>query len=258
MTNELEKNLQFLCAEKPSVAQVCREIGINHQQFSKYLNGKSRPSAHNLRRISKYFGLSDATLLGPHDALLNVYHRQTQSFAERRSDPLATAFPGNLAALRPHLGAYQVHFTSTAAPGSIVVNAMFLDESPGMVRSRLIEALAGAPGQPRRWTRCDGKVGYQNGRIFVLDNETTDTGSLTMSILVPPHRQNRQYLFGKMLFLASVPLRAPTSSDVVWKRVESYRTVRDVISSCGIFPRNSRRIDPVVQAHLSSPNPSGD
>ncbi|MEB8386893.1 helix-turn-helix transcriptional regulator [Rhodobacteraceae bacterium KMM 6894] len=250
MTDDLVKNLNFLCAEKPSVAQVCRDVGIIHQQFSKYLSGRSRPSAHNLRRIALYFGLSDATLSGPHEMLLKAHLRQAQSLAERRRDPLASAFPGDLTALRPHLGAYQVHFTSTAAPGSIVVNAVFLDEVDGMVRSRLIEVLPETWGRLRRWTRCDGKVGYQNGRIFVLDNEMTDTGSLTMTILVPPHRQNKKYLFGKMLFLASIPLRAPTSSRVVWKKVETYRSVREVISSCGIFSGRSRKIDPVVESHL--------
>ncbi|MFD0858605.1 helix-turn-helix domain-containing protein [Roseovarius aquimarinus] len=252
MSSELEKNLQFLCAEKPSVAQVCREIGINHQQFSKYLSGRSRPSAHNLRRISRYFGLPDTVLCGSHEALLKIYLKKTRSLTERRRDPLATAFPGDLAALRPHLGAYQVHFTSTAAPGSIFVNAVFLDEVEGTVRSRLIEVLPEAPGRPRRWTRCDGKVGYQNGRIFVIDNETTDNGSLTMTILVPPHRQNKRYLFGKTLFLASVPLRAPTSSDVVWKKVEAYQSVREIISSCGAFERNSRKLDPLVRGQLAS------
>ena len=40
MTDDLKANLRFLCAEKASTAQVCRDIGINQQQFSKYLSGR--------------------------------------------------------------------------------------------------------------------------------------------------------------------------------------------------------------------------
>ena len=65
----LPENLRYLCADKPSVAKVCRDIGINHQQFSKYLSGRSVPSPNNLRRIATYFGVEEEMLGGPLEAL---------------------------------------------------------------------------------------------------------------------------------------------------------------------------------------------
>lgn len=51
-------NLRFACATRRSISQICREIGINRQQFNRYINGEARPSAHNVARIAAFFGLS--------------------------------------------------------------------------------------------------------------------------------------------------------------------------------------------------------
>ncbi|MDG1430229.1 MAG: helix-turn-helix transcriptional regulator, partial [Paracoccaceae bacterium] len=59
MSEYFSKNLRFLCAESGSIAQVCRDIGINRQQFNRYLNGSGMPSAHNLRRIARYFNINE-------------------------------------------------------------------------------------------------------------------------------------------------------------------------------------------------------
>lgn len=250
-TDDLRANLRFLCAEKTSTAQVCRDIGINQQQFSKYLSGRSRPSANNLRRMARYFGLEDSELLGSHAQLLSSYRAKSATLRERRQDPLATVFPGDLARLRPFLGAYQVYFQAPVDPTGFVVNCVFLDERNGVVYSRLIEALTDTALKRRRWTRCDGKVSYQNGRLFVVDSERKNENALSMHILTPPPRQKRQYLFGSMCFLASMPRRMPFASKVVWRKFETYRPVRELFKSCGIYSAENLRLDPVVRKYLS-------
>lgn len=252
MTIELQQNLRFLCAEKPSVAQVCREIGLNQQQFSKYLTGRAKPSAHNLRRIAQYFEVDESLLHQSNEELVRAYRRKAASLAERRKDPLANSFPGDLAKLRPFLGAYQVFFQSPVAAGGVVVNAVFLDERNGTVYSRLIEALNDETLQSRRWTRCDGKVSYQGGSIFVVDNERHRESAFSMYILTPPHRQKKQYLFGTMCFLASLPRRTPHASKVVWKKFETYKSVRELFGTCGIHPIESLKLDPVIREFLST------
>lgn len=251
MSDDLSANLRFLCAEKSSTAKVCRDIGINQQQFSKYLSGRSKPSANNLRRIARYFGVEDAELLGPHATLARSFRARTTTLHDRRQDPLSSAFPGDLARLRPFLGAYQVYFRAPVDPSGYVVNSVFLDERNGVVYSRLIEALADPSLKRRRWTRCDGKVSYQNGRLFVVDSERKNENALSMHILTPPPRQKRQYLFGSMCFLASMPRRMPYASKVVWKRFETYRSVKDLFKSCGVFSAESLRLDPLIRKYLS-------
>ncbi|TJW59990.1 MAG: transcriptional regulator, partial [Mesorhizobium sp.] len=41
-------NLKLACSTHRSVSDLCRTIGINRQQFNRYLNAGTLPSAHNL------------------------------------------------------------------------------------------------------------------------------------------------------------------------------------------------------------------
>ncbi|MEL7013963.1 MAG: helix-turn-helix transcriptional regulator [Pseudomonadota bacterium] len=249
LSNDLRQNLRFLCASKPSVALVCREIGINQQQFSKYLTGRARPSPHNLRRIARHFDVEETVLSGPHKALLDLYRKKADSLATRRQDPLAQAFPGDLAKLRPYLGAYQIFFRAPVSPEDIIVNAVFLDERNGMVYSRLVEVIPDGSGRPR-WTRCDGKVAFREGRVFMVDAERRNEDALSLYILSPPPRQKKTYLFGTMCYLASMPHRIPCASKVVWKKFDSFRSVRELFETCGVYPSDSLKLDPFTRNYL--------
>ena len=249
--NPVGTNLRYLCAEKPSTAAVCRDLGINQQQFSKYLSGKAKPSPHNLRRIAHYFGVEEVHILGPLDVMKSAYEQQAAGRSRKIEDPLVAGFPGNLERLRQYLGAYQVFFKAPITPDGVVANAIFLDERNGEVYSRLIEALPEGRSQRRRWTRCDGKVSYQNGRIYVVDRERSQERALSLQILAQPPRQRDRFLFGTMCFLASLPNRTPHASKVVWRRFESYRSIRTLFESCGVYSQNSRKLDPKVRHHLA-------
>ena len=59
----LAENLREMCYRHASIAEVCRGIGINRQQFNKYLGGQSVPNAATLRRICDYLGVAEEHLL---------------------------------------------------------------------------------------------------------------------------------------------------------------------------------------------------
>src|ERR1700730_6992371 len=58
----MTENLQYLCTLFPSIAEVCRRMDLNRQQFNKYLNGQVRPSRHNLRIICDFFGITESEI----------------------------------------------------------------------------------------------------------------------------------------------------------------------------------------------------
>jgi transcriptional regulator with XRE-family HTH domain len=62
------RNLRRLCVARSSIAEVCRETGINRQQFNKYLSGRGMPSARTLRRICVCLEVSESALLGVPEA----------------------------------------------------------------------------------------------------------------------------------------------------------------------------------------------
>lgn len=49
--------LRELCTAAGSVNKVCRDLGINRQQFSKYLAGSNLPSAYMIQRLIIYFNV---------------------------------------------------------------------------------------------------------------------------------------------------------------------------------------------------------
>lgn len=49
------KTLKALCETKGSINRVCLELGINRQQFAKYLSGSTLPSIYVVQRIADYF-----------------------------------------------------------------------------------------------------------------------------------------------------------------------------------------------------------
>lgn len=59
------ENLRQLCAKEKSVSVVCREIGVNRTQFSRYLNGEAFPRPDLLLRICDYFGVDANILITP-------------------------------------------------------------------------------------------------------------------------------------------------------------------------------------------------
>ncbi len=60
-------NLRLLCSTESSVSAICRQIGLNRQQFNKYLSGAARPSPANMRKIAVHFGVRPAEFLLPAD-----------------------------------------------------------------------------------------------------------------------------------------------------------------------------------------------
>ena len=59
--------LRTLCAGRGTHAEICAELGINRQQFAKYLSGNNIPSAFIIQKLVNYFDVSaDLLFLNAH------------------------------------------------------------------------------------------------------------------------------------------------------------------------------------------------
>lgn len=58
-------NLKILSAGYPSVAGLCRDLGLNRTQFNRYLSGESFPRPDVLDQICTFFGVDARILLEP-------------------------------------------------------------------------------------------------------------------------------------------------------------------------------------------------
>ena len=62
LRENLAVNLRRLCAQHGSIAAVCREMGVNRQQFDRYLSMDALPNRATTMRICAYFGIDEAEL----------------------------------------------------------------------------------------------------------------------------------------------------------------------------------------------------
>ena len=62
LRSNLAVNLRRLCALHGSIAAVCREMGVNRQQFDRYLSMDALPNRATTMRICEYFGIEEAEL----------------------------------------------------------------------------------------------------------------------------------------------------------------------------------------------------
>jgi transcriptional regulator with XRE-family HTH domain len=119
------ENLRYLCAHFNSVAEVCRNLGMNRQQFNKYLSGQSEPSLHNLKRITDFFGVDEYEItLPPKDFVRLVRPKRAQVRETLLLEQLLTqidmADAESQGALAAYKGTYAAYFCSPVWSNHIV------------------------------------------------------------------------------------------------------------------------------------------
>ena len=257
MSKDFSRNLRHVCAEHGSIAQVCREIGINRQQFNRYLSGAGMPSAHNLRRIARYFDLSEADLLAPHDDFDRRHVRGQHRLTSGPIEMMTSAFRDQARLLRRYLGFYHAHFLTPSWNGMILRSLIRLHEKDGFVITRSLERVLAPDGTLFQKSRYAGLAAQRGNRIYVVEHELAREGSIVETILTPSHRQQVRYLRGTTMGVAWRPHVMPYASRAVWRRIEEKTTAREALRVCGAFATESLDIDPIVRSFLNAEDEAG-
>lgn len=114
----LPDNLRYLCTEHSSIADICRRIPFNRQQFNRYLSSENQPRGHNTKRICEFFGITEAVLLLPHEEFLQHYKRQSSTI---ESNSVLSTFQAFSQQGKPHLEKYpgysfQYYYSMSSPP----------------------------------------------------------------------------------------------------------------------------------------------
>ncbi len=67
---DFANNLRRLTEKRGAIAQVCRDLGMNRQQFNKYLSGTTFPSPQTLEKLADYFGVDQRAMFSPAEGTL--------------------------------------------------------------------------------------------------------------------------------------------------------------------------------------------
>ncbi len=240
-------NLRTLCRLRKSASLVAREIGINRQQFERYLAGTTMPSPNSLHRISVYFGVAPDVLTGPPEAVEALLPRLGLAGAAFFA-PVYGA--GELATLRHYLGFYQCHFLTPAAPGRIYIGLLRVMEDDRRIRTIYMNRTRDPESGTLYRSRYDGSLMLRGERLFLLEKSRHGDDRFAETVLYPSHSHTGKYVTGMTLGITWRPHRAPFASRVIWRRVGPSRTLRSVIAECGIYRPDHRLIDPIVRSFM--------
>ena len=155
----MASNLQRLVGEIGSANFVSRELGINRQQFEKYLKGRSLPSRATLTRICAYFKISEEALFSPsQESDVPATDRRQPVVAGQYDDILQPLFSEPAASIKP--GIYFIWLTVPTRPDQIVCAPVFIQREGEVVTFRRVTG--SAEPKDRLWWH---RVGDHKGTV---------------------------------------------------------------------------------------------
>ena len=249
----ISNNLRYLCGFERSVSEVCRAIGFNRQQFSKYLSGASQPSPYNLQRICDYFGIRPATIHLPHEEFIEIVPSPARKNKNGPEPPihrhLLSAFRGHARSLRPYLGFYLTHCYTTSWEGHILRALTHLYESDELIATKSIERIRDPQDRTLFLSKYDGLAALLGNRLFIVEYQSHAKDAIVETVLYPRGRGQLLFLRGTTFGISSLQ-RNPYVSRSVWQYLGATVDLRVAMRLIGLFPADSSEINPQVRDSL--------
>jgi len=243
-------NLRYISDRRGSISTVCRSIGINRQQFNKYLSGTHLPTPTNIKRIAHYFGLTHDLLCGSHDTVVTLvegnYFRlwdtlRGQPQVSRFLETVTTTPPAGVDEL---VGVYDRYQYSSIYENQILRSAFCIYKGGDLMNHYYIERF------PRYGSRSKTEFVFKyhgfsfsiDGRIFTVDFEGTQRNEMTFGIYSFVKRSSKRFILGIASGIAANMLRQPYATRVALSFKHAGLITRDDIRTVTVLDRN----DPAI------------
>ncbi|MCB2100215.1 MAG: helix-turn-helix transcriptional regulator [Rhodobacterales bacterium] len=257
--SDFAANLRFLAGHHPSVAQVCRRLGINRQQFNKYLAGASRPSAHNLRRLCDFFGVEEHEILLPAAdfrglVALKPRHGPVQGMPPY-VPPVEALFDAASADVTRYLGTYHSYRYSFSEPDRILVSVIRLWRADGRVVTKRVERFAESDGAETRTFLCKyrGYLLFLRDRIYVVETDQLGRREVGETILYPGYRSQVTWLSGLHIGVSTKDDRRIGCGRVLWRHLGARVDLRRALAASGKVPPDAPDLPSLVVETLGRP-----
>lgn len=261
--DDFARNLRTLCNAHRSISEICRQTGINRQQFGRYLNGIYRPSRFNLRLICEFFGVRASDLMLPaadFEVFSSLHFMENKKgggagWLGRHFENLVTM---NDPSLRKYIGWYHSYSYSYGWPGRIMRSLVRVYEHRGRVLSKTIERTTDPLRGAHYVYKYNGVVTTSANRIFIAEYDALQHDDFSLKILFQTHRSHVNFLSGLVTGTSGRPDRQPTSARVVLKFLGRTIDTRAELKKCGIFAPNHYNINPTTLALIDNTLAEGE
>lgn len=244
------ENLKKLCSVEKSIADVCRNIGINRQQFNKYLNGSSTPSTYNMRKICNYFQIDERILmLAPKDFKADETIKAifSNNGSVRRSRiALETAFDDQTVGMRDMLGYYLVYSRAAGFSDAVLCSVLHLFKHEGLVHSKRVARLIDPETGKFLLSKFEGNVCSLENNVIQVEYETLNKDSIVETIITPQSPRQLRNLRGASIGVSDFT-KLPFSTEVVWKSIGKSPDLKKAMKMAGIYKCSLFSNDPFVK-----------
>lgn len=244
-------NLRALCTRHGSIAAVCRALGMNRQQFNKYLSGSTLPNVATLERICGFFHIDSeslfqdpAVLLKPKgEALLGGLPLHGLGFA-------ASAFAG-MQSTTLRNGCYHFYSLWPRDESKCLREALFIHKKAGAtVFTRFTKYRAVGQGQHYYLSgRHDGIVLEQEKARFLLSLNRRGCGEVSLVSIGSENALSQGLLSGVALVMA--PSGTPQALRATLRFCGCSDMLRRTIREAGILPLSDPSIPDEVKQSLT-------
>jgi transcriptional regulator with XRE-family HTH domain len=259
----LQANLRYLCGFHRSVAEVCRRLEINRQQFNKYLAGANLPSDYNLRKICRFFEVGPEALFKPHERFLVEHAGDVQ--AAFGAAPAATGnggaggiFPPPDERVRKYCGYYEAYVVSPSYPECVIKSITRIFETSRGFASKTYERIYEVEREESYYVnKYDGTVFLYSGLLYVVEREVLNRRGYIFTALYPSSRSPVGLMNGLVLGISGGSIRRPFGSQIVFVFKGEAPDLRAMVKGCGCYGFESPAVADAVRARLLVPPAEG-
>jgi transcriptional regulator with XRE-family HTH domain len=250
VSDDLSRNLLLLSSDFASIAEVCRKLDINRQQFNKYLAGTTRPSRHNMRRICDFFGVSEAELLLDAAQFEEIVAIKRKPMPQQElSKPLRhlSGLYRRSQNLEKYVGYYFRYFYSFGNRGQVIRSLALIYKEDDRYYWKNIEILRNPDtGRSLGLNKYEGAVFCLADRIYIMEYEAVEMNSITQATLYPSHRSRLDTLLGIQTGGPTRRGRKPGASKVALEYLGRDIDVRAALNRTGLFNPVDGQIRPEI------------
>ncbi len=255
--SNFSKNLRTICNHYRSVADVCRSLQMNRQQFNKYLSGQVYPSRHNLERICNFFKLDGDQLSldqSEFERLVTAKFRQNDNSSKGKLEETIDLLQSDLDALSRYEGYYHGYFHALGFPGFLIKSLIHLYRDGDRFYTRTIEHLwqKGDTKKHHRRFKYRGIALYLADRIFITEYETLTRQAVCQTILFPSYRNSIDTLSGITTGVGSLNSHMPKATRIEYEYLGKQVNLRDALNACGLYDLESQSIDAEIRSRVNN------
>ncbi len=256
MTENFAGNLALLCSYHPSIAEVCRKLSINRQQFNRYLSGQTRPSRSNMRKICDFFGVTEGEILQDREIFEEMVALRPRTAPNTEGSRALLHLEKLYEAsqnLDKYVGYYFRYFYSFGNAGMIIRSLAVIWREDGRYYWKNIEILRDPEtGRATGLNKYEGTIFYLADRIYVMEYEILERISITQMTLYPSHRVRLDRLVGVQTGGPTRRGRKPGASRVVLEYLGRSIHVRQALSRLGLYSPASGGIRADIMALIEN------